>query len=81
MVDAAFAQAQWSFDGPRQEWIDADASILRNRDTPGLAATMDSHFPLIIHTEFIGVLFNQNTGQILNVTPYTDRMEIWANPG
>lgn len=71
--EAHKTKAQWSYDGPHQEFKPNEKNLV-NIDTPGAGWTRKENFPYIIITDFIGVLFDPAELTILNVTSYDDML-------
>jgi hypothetical protein len=68
LVNNQFEAAMWSFDGPARV-----PPTLNIKDTPGLASDF-LQYPIVQRYEFIGVLFDVNAKQILNVIHYSDSL-------
>jgi hypothetical protein len=74
--------AQWAFDGPRSgiKPVNSEVDTIANVDTPGEAQTLESHFPYILITDFISVVFNKATSEIIDVIEYDDMLSIYEDP-
>lgn len=73
---------KWAFDGPasglrKKELVEG---YYQNLDTPGEIQTRPEHFPYILITDFIGVLFNKMTMELLNVVEYSDMLSLEQDP-
>ncbi len=73
-VRAHLDNAQWSFDGPREELSKQKDGKRTSIDRPGLTFSDKETFPYVLITEFIGVLFDPKRGRVLNVNKYDDKL-------
>jgi hypothetical protein len=69
----AFGQAQWAFDGPREEF---KGGALANEDTPG---TMSSDLPYGITAEFLIALYDETARKILEVGHKQATLAVWKD--
>ena len=76
------AKAQWAFDGPRSgiKPVQNEVDTLGNIDTPGEMQTRKEHFPYVLITDFISVIFNKTTSEVINVVEYNDMLSVYEDP-
>src|SRR5262245_26233111 len=68
----SFIKAKWSFDGPREEFR---GGLLSNEDTPG---TKSSDLPYAITADFLIVLYNETSKQLLEVGHAGASLGVWT---
>lgn len=68
----SFALAQWSFDGPREEFRGGGG--LTNQDTPGVKY---SDLPYAMTAEFLIVLYHETAKRILEVGHSVGSLGVW----
>ena len=68
-----FAQAEWSFDGPREEF---KGGVMANEDTPGV---MSSDLPYGITAEFLIVLYDEVARKIIEVGYKMASLAVWKD--
>jgi hypothetical protein len=68
-----FGEAEWSFDGPREEFKDG---ALANEDTPG---TMSSELPYGITAEFLIALYDEQTRKVFEVGHRMASLAVWKD--
>lgn len=73
---------KWAFDGPASGLRKKELAegYYENLDTPGEIQTRPEHFPYILITDFVGVLFNKATMEVLNVVEYSDMLSLEQDP-